>query len=390
MRLLNVLLFICFLSPTSWSQGIDFQAKNWDEAVALAKAENKLIFLDAFTTWCAPCKVMDDYVFTHELGGELHNKNFVNLKMDMEKEIGPLFVSRYGVSAYPSFLYLTWDGTLVHKSHGFQNIEKFVREGNKALEPYRLERALNDRFNEGDRLPDFLYHLTYYRQNKNDMSYYQLVPMYLETQSDWNSRDNLKYIFDFVQDFDSEMFKHMSENKVAYSEIVGASAFNTKFKGFIDDAMENGGEPLTLERREQIYKLAYPGIADQMMTEYKLDYYKDKNQLADYARTSYYYYTTYASDDEEAILQDLPLYEEYLDTSEARAFVREWHGRIAERDNSAMAWLRMARYQLQDGNFDKAKEIAKKAKKLAKLEKLNSAPFKLFLKEIKVAKKSRA
>ena len=212
---------ILFLVLTHWvgAQGINFQANSWEEAVALAKKTDKIIFLDAYTTWCAPCKVMDEYVFTHELGGDLYNANFINLKMNMEEHVGPLFASRYGISSYPTFLFLTWDGTLVYKSTGYQNIEKLVSEGNKALQPYRLERALSDRYKEGDRIPDFLYHLTYYRMAKGDMTYRELIPMYLDTQKDWSEPDNMKYVFEFVDGFDSDMFKHMAENKLEYGEV---------------------------------------------------------------------------------------------------------------------------------------------------------------------------
>ncbi len=386
-RIVGVLLFLCQIAG---AQGIYFQAENWEEAVAQAKVENKLIFLDAYTTWCAPCKVMDEYVFTHELGGDLHNTNFINLKMDMEKGIGPLFLSRYDIKSYPAFLYLTWDGTLVHKSIGYQNIEKLVQEGNKALELYRLERALNDRYNDGDRIPDFLYHLTYYRLNKNDEKYRNLIPMYLDTQTDWTKANNLKYIFDFVDDFDSEMFKHMSQNKVAYGEIVGADAFNKKFKEFIAAAMNNNGQPLSLERREEIYHVAYPGVADLMITEYKLDYFMDANDEKKYTETAYYYYKSYAQDDEEGIIRDLPLFEKHLTTSEVVTFVRTWYERIANESNTAASWLKIAQYHLNDKEFDQASELGKKAKKIAKKAKEDQTPYKDFLKQVKRAKKSMA
>jgi thiol-disulfide isomerase/thioredoxin len=385
---LTISVVLLFLANLLVAQGITFHADNWADAVELARKENKLLFIDAYTTWCAPCKIMDEYVFTHEFGGDQYNPNYINVKLDMEKNMGPLIGSRYGVTSYPTFLYATWDGTLIHKSVGYMNIEKLVSEGQKALEPYRLERALRDRYDLGDRSADFLYHLTYYRLDKNDPTYRELIPLYMETQSDWNTKANMKYIFDFVDDFDSKMFLHMSQNKIAYGEVVGNDEFNQKFKDFIDVAMKNGGQPLSLERREQIYKVAYPRIADQMMTDFKMDYYRDIGDDEKYAETAFYYYQTYASDDQEGIRHDLPLFEKYLTSDEAQTFIRRVNEEIAREQNSPAGMLTLARYQLSDLNFEQAKELGKQAKKLAKSLKEDQKPYKAFLKEVKSLQKS--
>ena len=169
---------------------------------------------------------------------------------------------------------------------------------------------------------------------------------------------------------------------------VGVDAFNEKYKMFIKQAMDNNGEPLTLERRAEIYEVAYPAFADQMMTEYKLDYYQDNSQELEYAETAYYYYTTYASDDTEGIEKDMPLFKKYLKSAEQKKYVRNWIENKAMKSNSADGWLTIAKYKLADGDFLKAKEIGKKAKKMAKAEKVDQSSYKLFLKEVKKAQKS--
>lgn len=62
-------LFISTLSAqtadTSKPAGIQFFHGTWAEALAKSKAENKLIFLDAYATWCGPCKMMKRLTFTN-------------------------------------------------------------------------------------------------------------------------------------------------------------------------------------------------------------------------------------------------------------------------------------------------------------------------------------
>ncbi|HMV43506.1 MAG TPA: hypothetical protein PKD50_13270, partial [Leptospiraceae bacterium] len=43
--------------------GISFVNSEWKDVVAKATKEKKFIFIDAFTTWCSPCKWMDENVY---------------------------------------------------------------------------------------------------------------------------------------------------------------------------------------------------------------------------------------------------------------------------------------------------------------------------------------
>ncbi|NJN28688.1 MAG: DUF255 domain-containing protein [Cyclobacteriaceae bacterium] len=43
--------------------GIVFYAGNWEEALALAQQENKLIFLNISASWCGPCKLLKNKTF---------------------------------------------------------------------------------------------------------------------------------------------------------------------------------------------------------------------------------------------------------------------------------------------------------------------------------------
>ena len=53
-----------------------------------AREENKLVFIDCYTSWCGPCKNMLNNVFTLSEAGEFMNAAFVCVKFDMEKGEG--------------------------------------------------------------------------------------------------------------------------------------------------------------------------------------------------------------------------------------------------------------------------------------------------------------
>ena len=76
------------LPLSSFAQGVDFKELTMQEALALAGKEKKMIFIDFYTTWCGPCKMMSSEVFTQEQVGTYFNRVFVNMKVDAEKGEG--------------------------------------------------------------------------------------------------------------------------------------------------------------------------------------------------------------------------------------------------------------------------------------------------------------
>lgn len=51
--------------------GISFDVHTFAEAMEKAKAENKLVFMDCYTTWCGPCRMMAAQVFTQQKVGDM-------------------------------------------------------------------------------------------------------------------------------------------------------------------------------------------------------------------------------------------------------------------------------------------------------------------------------
>jgi thioredoxin 1 len=109
--------------------GIVFFEGNWEQALAKAAQENKIIFLDAYASWCGPCKVLKARVFPDEQLGLFYNANFINVKMDMEKGEGPQLARKYGITAYPTLFYLKGDGSVVKKVVGYHDQNQLIAIG---------------------------------------------------------------------------------------------------------------------------------------------------------------------------------------------------------------------------------------------------------------------
>ena len=95
------------------ASGIQFVELPWAKALEEAKKEKKLIFFDAYTSWCGPCKMLQKNVFTRSDVGEYFNANFINIKKDMEVGEGPQLATMYPIEGYPSLFFINGNGKVV-------------------------------------------------------------------------------------------------------------------------------------------------------------------------------------------------------------------------------------------------------------------------------------
>ncbi|KGE15354.1 thioredoxin family protein [Sphingobacterium deserti] len=147
-KLILTLLIILPILTFAQEKGIAFEHQTtWAKVKAKAKAENKHIFVDCFTTWCGPCKYMSSTIFPQEKVGDFFNKNFVNLKLQMDQtkddneevkswyDEASRFATDYAVRAYPTFLIFSPDGELVHRIIGGGEADDFIAKAQAGLDP---------------------------------------------------------------------------------------------------------------------------------------------------------------------------------------------------------------------------------------------------------------
>lgn len=139
------------------AQGIDFMPEGslFKDAVAKAKAENKLIFLDCYTSWCGPCKMMSTNIFPTKEVGDFMNPKFVSIKIDMEKGEGPSLAQKFQVSAYPTFIIFNADGNEVGRFLGGSDAAGFIDRVTKNSVDSG-SAAMDARFAAGERDEAFL------------------------------------------------------------------------------------------------------------------------------------------------------------------------------------------------------------------------------------------
>lgn len=155
-------VLLCLVSVSAFSKGIEFIDGGWDDAVDMAKSENKLIFIDVHTDWCGPCKILAKEVFTQDSVGDFYNRNFINFKLNAEEGEGVDLSEAFDVAAYPTLLFVSVaDGEkkMVRRKVGSMKAEQLIALGREALDPSAYKTSLmymDQQFVSGERDKDFV------------------------------------------------------------------------------------------------------------------------------------------------------------------------------------------------------------------------------------------
>lgn len=148
-----------FIGALAFAQGIKFEDSNFAAILAKAKKENKLVFVDAYASWCGPCKLMVKNIFPLQTVGDFYNSHFVNAKIDMEKGEGIGLAKKYNVKAFPTYLFINGDGEEVHRTLGYVEEKDFIQFAKDAEDPNKRLTALKQKFENGEKDPEFLKNL---------------------------------------------------------------------------------------------------------------------------------------------------------------------------------------------------------------------------------------
>lgn len=129
-------ILVCALAASSAFAQINFETTDWASVKAKALKENKPIFIDTYTSWCGPCKMMLKNIFPLPEVGKFFNNSFICYKVDAEKGEGIDIAKAYTVTGYPTYLFIDGNGKLLYRSSGSMPADKFIAEGKVALEQF--------------------------------------------------------------------------------------------------------------------------------------------------------------------------------------------------------------------------------------------------------------
>jgi len=180
-----------------WTTGL-----TWEQVKQKAKSENKYVFLDCYTTWCGPCRMMDMQVYSNDSVGDYYNDRFISVKVQMDKTnkddeevkkwyaTAEAMITDFKIEGYPSFVFISPEGVIVHKDIGYKPADSLVAIARLATTPGRV---YDDGYAEYDRLME-----DYNKGNKNHDKYPFMINMAMRLNDQQMAVKLLKELTDSV------------------------------------------------------------------------------------------------------------------------------------------------------------------------------------------------
>ncbi len=383
-----IFIFLLSISLSSYAQGIEFVHVKWQEAMEMAKEQNKLLFVDSYAEWCGPCKRMAKHEFVKEDVGAIYNENFINLKLDMESKNGRTFDSKYPVSAYPTMFFLDGEGKVVKKIKGGQKGEALISMAKKVLKSYDTSGKFKEKYDTGERSYDVVY--SYVEAlNKASKPSLRISNKYLKSNPEITEEQKLKFYHVASAEADSKIFDLMVDNKTAIIALIGAEAFDKKVmsacNNTVKKAVEYETESLLEEAVQKSSALTTGG--KEFGLNAKMSYAKSMKNNGMYASAAKDLSKIYLKGDVEkvnAIILTLhKVFGADIEMLELSKDISKKYFKKAKSVNSALAYSKTM--MLLNDN-EKAKKILEKGIKNAKKAGENTKSLEMMLKVIETKK----
>lgn len=236
--LLSVLNAIPSISQTT--EGLKFRSITFEEAIKAAKAEKKPIFLHGYASWCHYCEFMTDSVYPLKQTGDFYNKNFICIRMDMEKD-GRELNKKLKVQNYPTLVFFDYrDIVMMHRVAGKRSAEEFLQLGKDALDSTKQLRSYEQKYYSKTAKPEEI--LIYFRMlDKAGLDNQAPINTYLMGLdiNDMIKPVNWRIMYDLFREAELPAFQKIMENRKLYAEKYTADSIENKIISVYNFALMN-------------------------------------------------------------------------------------------------------------------------------------------------------
>ncbi|HVS96830.1 MAG TPA: thioredoxin family protein [Puia sp.] len=284
-------------APAPADKGVKFEDNlSWAAIKAKAKAENKYIFMDCYTTWCGPCKYMARTIFPQEETGAFFNDKFISVGVQLDTTAkddarvkswyadGHNIAGEYDVRAYPTYLIFSPDGRPLHRLVGSRATAKeFIDDMQSTFDTTKQYYTQLQQYRDGRRDSAFLRRVAKMCAGVYDMKDgREIADAYAATQGDPYSHGVLELTLRYTQNTKDKGFALLASHPEKVDEVMGNGAaeeamFAIFYRYDIYPAIRKAGTgtPDWKAIRKSI-AAECPAVADEMTEKAEAVYYQQK------------------------------------------------------------------------------------------------------------------
>jgi thioredoxin-related protein len=218
-------LLLCLLPAGIRAQVKFIEVSTLQEMEAMQKKASDqmlMLFVDVYATWCGPCKMMDQQVYTDPAVADYMNTHFVNVRLDGESEYGMQYVTEQQLEGYPTMYVFSDEGERISNILGFKPAEELVASLKTTLEGYqsvKKYRALHAQGNlEAEAFADYI---AVVRKMGNPEQADLLADEYMEEVMDPKLSDNDIRVVAYHMDLDDVWWNTFAADRDRLKEILG-------------------------------------------------------------------------------------------------------------------------------------------------------------------------
>ena len=310
---LPLVIFSLLLSfaVAAQEKGVHFEhALSWTDVKAKAKAENKYIFMDCFTTWCGPCKYMSTVIFPQDEAGAYFNDKFVNIEVQLDTTSkdnehvkswyadAHAIMTQYAINAFPTYLIFAPDGRVLHRIVGANTAKMFIGMVQQAFDTTQQYYTKLEQFKNGRRDSAFLRQLAMQANMVYDKpTGKKAAKIYLDGQTNLFTPAALNLITTYTTRSTDEYFGFLAEHASEINQVMGAGKAENKVRTiFLQE-----GARLGLDKRDPDWadiqkRIAakLPGEAAEITMRIKINVYNIKKDWPNFEKAIVAYMKQYS------------------------------------------------------------------------------------------------
>ncbi|BEV06407.1 thioredoxin family protein [Chryseobacterium gambrini] len=383
---------LLFSAITAFAQeAIKFEELPFKDLIAKAKKEKKIVFLDAYASWCGPCKMMERNVFTQKSVGDYFNANFVNARFDMEKGEGRDIAVKYGVRSYPTYLFLNGDGELVSQNFGYMEGSMFLTMAQDVNSPNNKKGSLKERFAKGEKDPDFLINIMKLNSSSDFNFAKQASERYFENKkaTEEFSKDDVGLLLYFLKSTEDKNYKVFADRKAEIIKFLPEETYKEfdnqiKLGKIVEQSIDQQNKKIN---DDYFMKNAEPLVgkhdAEVKLNQMKLGYYEQNSNFPEYEKAALAYYRNSEAFEPNELLKAAWVFAEHVKTPSSLKKAAEWAEKSVMRGESSENTYILAKLYFLTGNKEMAKTYAEMSKNMATQAQKDSTLADELLKQIK-------